>query len=145
MSISCPNFASQILRSHASLIARKNIHAPQDVGIFPSPFHANLRPTLSNYPSVFPSSCNCNQTFSSTTEDYYRNSALEFDDMDLGKYSKELEVAVKAVQMASLLCQRVQESLLSRSNDHVQSKDDNSPVTVAGNSLANRSVFLCFY
>ncbi|KAL0305759.1 UNVERIFIED_CONTAM: PAP-specific phosphatase HAL2-like [Sesamum radiatum] len=131
MSISCPNFASQILRSHASLIARKNIHAPQDVGIFPSPFHANLRPTLSNYPSVFPSSCNCNQTFSSTTEDYYRNSALEFDDMDLGKYSKELEVAVKAVQMASLLCQRVQESLLSRSNDHVQSKDDNSPVTVA--------------
>ncbi|KAI3466667.1 hypothetical protein Pfo_023330 [Paulownia fortunei] len=51
--------------------------------------------------------------------------------MDFEKYSKELEVAVKAVHMACLLCQRVQESLLAKSNDHVQSKDDDSPVTVA--------------
>lgn len=52
--------------------------------------------------------------------------------MDSEKYSKELEVAVKAVHMACLLCQRVQETLLAKSNDHVQSKDDDSPVTVAG-------------
>lgn len=46
------------------------------------------------------------------------------------KYFKELDVAVRAVQMACALCQRVQDSLISKSN-HVQSKDDNSPVTVA--------------
>lgn len=49
-------------------------------------------------------------------------------------YSKELEVAVRAVHMACLLCQIVQESLVSNGNDQVQSKPDNSPVTIAGNS-----------
>ncbi|KAL4626694.1 3',5'-bisphosphate nucleotidase AHL-like [Castanea sativa] len=47
------------------------------------------------------------------------------------KYSKEVEVAVRAVQMACALCQRVQGNLISKTNDQVQSKDDNSPVTVA--------------
>ncbi|KAK2969864.1 hypothetical protein RJ640_030173 [Escallonia rubra] len=47
------------------------------------------------------------------------------------KYSKELEVAVRAVHMACLLCQIVQESLVSKGIDQVQSKEDNSPVTVA--------------
>ncbi|KAK3004237.1 hypothetical protein RJ639_020215 [Escallonia herrerae] len=47
------------------------------------------------------------------------------------KYSKELEVAVRAVHMACLLCQVVQESLVSKGIDQVQSKEDNSPVTVA--------------
>jgi len=53
----------------------------------------------------------------------------EDDDQE---YSKELDVAVRAVQMACSLCQRVQESLISKTNHQVQSKDDNSPVTVAG-------------
>ncbi|MCD7467685.1 hypothetical protein HAX54_005250 [Datura stramonium] len=39
-------------------------------------------------------------------------------------YSKELEIAVRAVHMACLLCQRVQENLLSESSEHVHSKDD---------------------
>nr|ACJ85128.1 unknown [Medicago truncatula] len=39
--------------------------------------------------------------------------------------------AVRAVQMACSLCLRVQESLISKTNHQVQSKDDNSPVTVA--------------
>ncbi|EEF27873.1 PAP-specific phosphatase HAL2-like [Ricinus communis] len=47
------------------------------------------------------------------------------------KYAKELDVAVRVVHMACTLCQRVQESLVSRSNDQVLSKDDDSPVTVA--------------
>ncbi|KAK6932504.1 Inositol monophosphatase-like [Dillenia turbinata] len=47
------------------------------------------------------------------------------------KYSKELDVAVRAVQMACSLCQRVQESIISKTSDVVQSKEDNSPVTVA--------------
>ncbi|KMS96773.1 hypothetical protein BVRB_8g199560 [Beta vulgaris subsp. vulgaris] len=46
-------------------------------------------------------------------------------------YSNELDVAVKAVQMACSLCQRVQKSLLSKSTSLVQSKDDNSLVTIA--------------
>ncbi|KAE9461815.1 hypothetical protein C3L33_06276, partial [Rhododendron williamsianum] len=47
------------------------------------------------------------------------------------EYSKELEVAVRAVQMACLLCQRVQENFITKTNGQVHSKDDNSPVTIA--------------
>ncbi|KAE9599299.1 hypothetical protein Lal_00044126 [Lupinus albus] len=48
-------------------------------------------------------------------------------------YFKELDVAVRAVQMACSLCQRVQDTLISntRTTHQVHSKDDNSPVTVA--------------
>ncbi|XP_022723400.1 PAP-specific phosphatase HAL2-like [Durio zibethinus] len=46
-------------------------------------------------------------------------------------YSKELIVAVRVVQMACSLCQKVQDSLISKTNSPVHSKDDNSPVTVA--------------
>ncbi|XLR46335.1 hypothetical protein S83_030995 [Arachis hypogaea] len=49
----------------------------------------------------------------------------------LKEYSKELDVAVRAVQMACSLCQTVQDTLISRTNHQVHSKDDNSPVTVA--------------
>lgn len=54
--------------------------------------------------------------------------------MDKGKYSEELNVAVRVVHMACFLCQKVQKGLaFSISDDDVvQSKDDNSPVTVAG-------------
>lgn len=45
------------------------------------------------------------------------------------KYGKEMEVAVKAVHVACLLCQKVQNNLIF--NDDVQAKDDNSPVTIA--------------
>ncbi|XP_061363054.1 PAP-specific phosphatase HAL2-like [Gastrolobium bilobum] len=64
---------------------------------------------------------------------------MEYDQKKLGlfsqpeDYSKELDVAVRAVQMACSLCQRVQDTLISntRTNHQVHSKDDNSPVTVA--------------
>ncbi|XP_015067253.1 PAP-specific phosphatase HAL2-like [Solanum pennellii] len=46
-------------------------------------------------------------------------------------YCKELEIAVRAVHMACLLCQRVQENLLSENSEHVHSKEDDSPVTIA--------------
>lgn len=52
--------------------------------------------------------------------------------MEEDKYAKELEVAVRVVHVACALCGRVQERLLETSNDHVLSKDDDSPVTVAG-------------
>lgn len=47
-----------------------------------------------------------------------------------GMYDRELEVAVKAVQLACVLCQRVQDRLL-KNEEKVNSKDDNSFVTVA--------------
>jgi hypothetical protein len=56
-------------------------------------------------------------------------------------YSKELDVAVRAVQMACSLCQRVQDTLISKTNHQVQSKDDNSPVTVAGQSFSSSGSF----
>ncbi|KAK4753298.1 hypothetical protein SAY87_022096 [Trapa incisa] len=50
-----------------------------------------------------------------------------------GMYAQELEVAVKAVHMACSLCQRVQRRLVSAAaaENHVLSKDDDSPVTIA--------------
>ncbi|KAJ4842615.1 hypothetical protein Tsubulata_034098 [Turnera subulata] len=57
---------------------------------------------------------------------------LGFSSQDPEDYSNELEVAVRAVQIACFLCQKVQESLISKATTtHVQAKDDNSPVTVA--------------
>lgn len=55
------------------------------------------------------------------------------------KYSKELDVAVRVVHMACSLCQRVQNDLVSDKNNNkkktttqqIQSKDDDSPVTIA--------------
>lgn len=48
-------------------------------------------------------------------------------------YVKELEVAVKAVHVACLLCQKVQQDLIFNGDGNdVQAKDDNSPVTIAG-------------
>ncbi|KAF2303425.1 hypothetical protein GH714_018235 [Hevea brasiliensis] len=68
------------------------------------------------------------------------------------KYSKEMDIAVRAVQMACSLCQKVQDSMISKANSQVQAKDDNSLVTVAdwsvqatvswilSESLGNRNV-----
>lgn len=51
-----------------------------------------------------------------------------------GEFSKELDVAVRVVHLACHLCQKVQKTLLSTSNgEQVNSKDDDSLVTVAGN------------
>lgn len=47
-------------------------------------------------------------------------------------YERELYVAVRAVHMACWVCQRVQDKLVSGSRDQVRSKDDDSPVIVAG-------------
>ena len=49
-----------------------------------------------------------------------------------GERSRELDVAVRVVQMACSLCQRVQSGLVGRHREQITSKDDDSPVTVAG-------------
>ncbi|CDO99612.1 unnamed protein product [Coffea canephora] len=85
---------------------------------------------------VLNSRSNQNNHSASTMEEI---NGLEFDtpfsSETKDEFSKELEVAVKAVHMACMLCQRVQESLVSETHEandqQVHSKDDNSPVTVA--------------
>lgn len=66
-----------------------------------------------------------------------RHESLDLSPPRMEGYSKELEIAVRVVQLACSLCQRVQDSLISKTRNQeivrVQSKDDNSPVTVAGN------------
>ncbi|KAG8482146.1 hypothetical protein CXB51_026763 [Gossypium anomalum] len=71
----------------------------------------------------------CSQNYPSSSVEDERN--LVVSSLGPDKYSKELDVAVKAVQMACSLCQKVQESLISKTHSQIQSKDDNSPVTVA--------------
>jgi tRNA A37 threonylcarbamoyladenosine synthetase subunit TsaC/SUA5/YrdC len=60
------------------------------------------------------------------------------------KYAKELEVAVRIVHVACALCGKVQEKLLAT---EVVSKEDDSPVTVAGIYFYFHSIsiiiFLC--
>ncbi|XP_057964104.1 PAP-specific phosphatase HAL2-like [Malania oleifera] len=46
-------------------------------------------------------------------------------------YTEELDVAVRVVHLACVLCRRVQDGLIGPSIDQVKSKDDDSPVTVA--------------
>ena len=55
--------------------------------------------------------------------------------IDANKYAKELEVGVRVVQLACCLCQKVQKGSIGPNPDQVISKDDDSPVTVAGNSI----------
>lgn len=72
---------------------------------------------------------------SSTMEDQEKLGLLARASSEPDQYFKELDVAVRAVQMACSLCRRVQDSLISKTGNDVQSKDDNSPVTVAGQSI----------
>lgn len=62
----------------------------------------------------------------------YSSKLLNFSIMEGGRYSKELDVAVRVVHLACSLCQKVQEGLATTNSDQVKSKDDDSPVTVAG-------------
>lgn len=52
--------------------------------------------------------------------------------MEGEKYAEELDVAVRVVHMACSLCQRLQQGIVSAGSDLVKSKEDDSPVTVAG-------------
>ncbi|XP_041027197.1 PAP-specific phosphatase HAL2-like isoform X1 [Juglans microcarpa x Juglans regia] len=70
-----------------------------------------------------------NQSYSSSIIEEQKN--LGDASAEPEKFYKELDVAVRAVQMACSLCQRVQDSLISKSKDQVHSKDDSSPVTIA--------------
>ncbi|XVF40571.1 hypothetical protein PTKIN_Ptkin01aG0124200 [Pterospermum kingtungense] len=91
-------------------------------------FPTHSKKTHQNKPSRIVSQLNQNYSSFSVMEDQKN---LLVSPAGPEKYSKELDVAVRAVQMACSLCQKVQDSLVSKTNSPVHSKDDNSPVTVA--------------
>lgn len=67
--------------------------------------------------------------------------------MERNKYDLELNVAVRVVHLVCSLCQKVQKQLLSTNPHQVKSKDDDSPVTVAGMGFSSLFVsckFLVF-
>lgn len=62
------------------------------------------------------------------------------------EYSSELDIAVRAVQLACSLCQKMQDTLSkSRSKDQVPTMDDNFPVTVAGECSSNCTLLNLFF
>ncbi|KAK9268188.1 hypothetical protein L1049_010631 [Liquidambar formosana] len=127
MPILCASLAAKLPHALAQT-TRFNNFTPKYVGTsFLSSSNTKLcQPTLSFTVSL----SNFNQS-SSSCSIMEEEKNLGLTNSETEKYSKELDVAVRAVQMACSLCQRVQEGLISKNNDLVQSKDDNSPVTVA--------------
>ncbi|XP_042490057.1 PAP-specific phosphatase HAL2-like [Macadamia integrifolia] len=68
--------------------------------------------------------------------EFYQTQAMEVErawlrSSESDRYSKELDVAVRIVQMVCSLCEKVQDNLITKTNEKVKSKDDNSPVTIA--------------
>ncbi|CAL0312035.1 unnamed protein product [Lupinus luteus] len=79
-------------------------------------------------------------SFVSNFNNKYSSPMMEEDKKMLSEsedYSKELDVAVRAMQMACFLYQKVQDTLVSKSrcNDQVEFKDENSLLTIAGWSV----------
>lgn len=120
MPTSCINFPTTNLPSHSFHNIRKTeTLSPNSSRILSCPTspillnrNCRLNCLLDPTTTVFPP-----KNFLSTM-DKTQNLEIEVDD----KYSKELEVAVKAVHMACLLCER-------------HSMDDDFPVIIAGNSV----------
>ncbi|KAK3028521.1 hypothetical protein RJ639_038589 [Escallonia herrerae] len=125
MPLFCTSLATNV-PLNALVQSRRNNLAANHVGSFSLLlYHSNCRrPSSSPYRTLCLPKCNLTHL---SLEMEGPNKLEPVPD----KYSKELEVAVRAVHMACLMCQRVQEILVSKGIDQVQSKEDNSPVTVA--------------
>lgn len=126
MPLFCANFGIRV--PHALIHSRRSNFIPNHVASSFLLFLDSKKNIGSSKPIVSLSKFNQTHLCSSTMED---QNQLVLTSSEPEKYSKELEVAVRAVQMACLLCQRVQDSLVSQTNGQVHSKDDNSPVTIA--------------
>lgn len=126
MPISCASFAAKVPHVFGERKGNNSSFTPTHVGGFFLFF--NLHNRSRNIPSQNIASVS-NHTHSCLTMEGQYQTTVACPEAD--KYRKELDVAVRAIQMACSLCQRVQESLISKTNSQIQSKDDNSPVTIA--------------
>ena len=134
MPLNCSSLAFRVphVLGQTRLTNANNLTSTTHVG---SCFPTNRKKTHQNKSFRIVSQLNFNQNYTSASvmEDH-RNLVLPSSGVP-DRYSKELAVAVRAVQMACSLCQKVQDSLISKTNTAVHSKDDNSPVTLAGISI----------
>lgn len=141
MTSSCANIA---IKFHDGLRQRRSNFTPYYIEtLF---FFSLSKPRQSSNLEKIVSFSRCNRIESTSTMEF----GLKYDEPE--QYSKELDVAVRTVQLACFLCQRVQESIISKSGDEILSKDDHSPVTVAGKpftlfrsdfELGSFGIFLC--
>ncbi|KAH7545939.1 hypothetical protein FEM48_Zijuj01G0147300 [Ziziphus jujuba var. spinosa] len=132
MPLYCSNMAIKLPHSLGLRRYSKNkfTTTPYHIGSFFMFFHQKKRTQNLSEHIGFVSKFN--QSFLSSTMEDQENMGLSArESSQTEPYSNELDVAVRAVQMACSLCEGVQNGLISKSGEEVQSKDDNSPVTVA--------------
>lgn len=104
-------------------------HHPQTIGFY----DGKTIPTLSSCCSriVVSSALMSNEESGDIIHTINKNNNITTNN----NYSKELDIAVSAVQLACSLCQRLQEDFVLATNtchNQIESKGDLSPVTVAG-------------
>lgn len=119
------SFANIGIKFHHGLRQRRSKFTPNSVETKTLFFSSLSKPRQSSNLEKIVSFSRFNRIDSTSTMEF----GLKYDEPE--RYSKELDVAVRAVQLACFLCQRVQESIISKSGDEILSKDDHSPVTVA--------------
>lgn len=128
MLISSANSAAKIPHVFGDAKGKSSCFTPTHVGssFVSFNFHYRSRPISSQTTASV-----SNHALSSLTMEGQYGKTVACPEAD--KYGKELEVAVRAIQLACSLCQRVQESFFSKTNNQIKSKDDDSLVTIAGN------------
>lgn len=138
MPLNCSSVSIKVPQGHGFGLWRRNHNnysreftRPNHVRAF---FVVERRTKSFSQPFIGCVSSKLNQSFCSSTMAEQSDLGQESSfGTELFWHDKELEVGVRAVQMACALCQRVQEGLISKtSGNGVQAKDDNSPVTIAG-------------
>ncbi|KAJ9129003.1 hypothetical protein P3X46_034236 [Hevea brasiliensis] len=144
MPLNCSSLAAKV----PHILGQGRIYTPNYVGKFFCFFPCKR--TYQNSSLQIVSLSKLNQSFTSSIMEDLKS--LDLSSPQPEKYSKEMDIAVRAVQMACSLCQKVQDSMISKANSQVQAKDDNSLVTVAdwsvqatvswilSESLGNRNV-----
>ena len=131
MSISCASFAAKFPHVFGERKRKNSSFTP--IHLRGSFLFLNFHTRSCNIPFPNIVSVDSNRTRSCLTMEGQYQTTVACPEAD--KYQKELDVSVRAIQMACSLCQRVQESLISKTYSQIQSKDDDSPVTIAGSSL----------
>ncbi|KAK4759747.1 hypothetical protein SAY87_022878 [Trapa incisa] len=133
MSLNCLRIGPKISQFHSHAVRFLRFMLPNASRLLPSSPLAQSSRLMSSAAQTPPiPSCQASSTHPLMDE---RHESLHLGPPRLEECSKELEIAVRVVQLACSLCQRVQESLISKTHNQeiiqVQSKDDNSPVTIA--------------
>ena len=142
LSTNHPNLKSLILSQYKPLIPKStlsstsqtlDIHPPQpsqppppSVHLPQPPVTRQPNPSLSQIAAPFLSLSKCDQTHTYSTTEGQNHLVLKSSEAD--NCFKELQLNVRAVQMACLLCQKVQEKMISKTNDKSTPRMTNLPL-----------------